>query len=87
MGSRSVEITVVSMLSNNAQIWSQGPVDVLPKTGEKMVLNKGIYMDKGAKFTDRVRAEIANDGFLCGHTEGKQVRKSHKDDHQLKRTR
>ena len=35
------DIAVVSMLSNNAQIWLQGPVDVLLKMGKKIVLNKG----------------------------------------------
>ena len=40
------DIAVVSMLSNNAQIWLQGPVDVLLKMGKKIVLSKGVYMDK-----------------------------------------
>ena len=34
------------MFSNNAQIWLQGSIDVLLKTGKKIVLNKGVYMDK-----------------------------------------
>ena len=40
------KIAVVSMLSNNAQYWLQGSIEVLLKTGKKIVLNKGIYMDK-----------------------------------------
>ena len=40
------EIAVVSMLSNNVQYWLPGSIEVLPKTGKKIVLNKGVYMDK-----------------------------------------
>ena len=40
------EIAVVSMLSDNVQYWLQGSVEVLLKTGKKIVLNKGVYMDK-----------------------------------------
>ena len=40
------EIAVVSMLSNNVQYWLQGPIKVLLKMGKKIVLNKGVYMDK-----------------------------------------
>ena len=40
------EIAVVSMHSNNAQYWLQGPIEVLSITGKKMVLNKAVYMDK-----------------------------------------
>ena len=39
-------IAVVSMLSNNVQYWLQGPIEVLLKTGKKIVLNKGVYTDK-----------------------------------------
>ena len=42
----SAEITVVSMFSNNVQYWLQGSIEVLLKTGKKIVLNKGVYMDK-----------------------------------------
>ena len=34
------------MLSNNVQYWLQGSIEVLLKTGKKIVLNKGVYMDK-----------------------------------------
>ena len=34
------------MHSNNAQYWLQGPIEVLSKTGEKIVLNKVVYTDK-----------------------------------------
>ena len=40
------EIPVVSMPSNNAQYWLQGPIEVLSVTGKKIVLNKAVYMDK-----------------------------------------
>ena len=39
-------VAVVSMLSNNAQYWSQETIEVLLKMGEKIVLNKGVYTDK-----------------------------------------
>ena len=42
----SAEITVVSMHSNNVQSWLQGPIEVLPKMGKKIVLNKEVYTDK-----------------------------------------
>ena len=40
------EITVVSMFSNNSQILFQKSMEVLLYTGKKIVLNKGIYMDR-----------------------------------------
>ena len=40
------EIEVVSMHSNNAQYWLQGPIEVLSVTGKKIVLNKVVYTDK-----------------------------------------
>ena len=40
------EIAVVNMLSNNAQIWLQKPINVLLKTGKETTQNKGMYMDK-----------------------------------------
>ena len=40
------DIAVVSMLSSNVQYWLQGPVEVLLKMGKKIVLNKGVYMDR-----------------------------------------
>ena len=40
------EIAVVSMHSNNVQYWLQGTIEVLSKTGEKIVLNKEVYMNK-----------------------------------------
>ena len=45
-GTCSTEIAVVSMFSNNAQIWLQRSIEVLLNTGKKIVLNKGVYMDK-----------------------------------------
>ena len=40
------EIAVVSMHSNNAQILLHRSIEVLLKTDKKIVLNKGLYMDK-----------------------------------------
>ena len=40
------EIAVVSMLSDNVQYWLQGSIEVLLKTGKKIVFNKGVYTDK-----------------------------------------
>ena len=40
------EITVISMLSDKVQYWLQGSIEVLLKTGKKIVLNKGVYTDK-----------------------------------------
>ena len=40
------EIAVVSMLSNNVEYWLQGSIEVLLKTDKKIVLNKGVYMDR-----------------------------------------
>ena len=34
------------MLSNNVQYWLQGSIEVLLKTGKKIVLNEGAYMDR-----------------------------------------
>ena len=45
-GPRIAEVAVVSMLSNNAQIWLQRSIEVLLNTGTKLVLNKGVYTDK-----------------------------------------
>ena len=45
-GPHSMEITVVSMLSDNVQYWLQGTIEVLLKTGKKIVLNKAVYTDK-----------------------------------------
>ena len=40
------KIAVVSMFSNNVQYWLQGTIEVLLKTGKKIVLNKAVYTDK-----------------------------------------
>ena len=44
--SKGKDIAVVSMLSNNVQYWLQGSIEVLLKTGKKIVLNKGVYMNR-----------------------------------------
>ena len=43
---RGKEVAVVSMLSDNVQYWLQGTIEVLLKTGKKIVLNKVVYTDK-----------------------------------------
>ena len=40
------EIAVVSMFSNNSQIFLLKSMEVLLYTGKKIVLNKGVYTDK-----------------------------------------
>ena len=40
------EIAVVSMFSNNSQNLFQKSMEVLLYTGKKIVLNKGVYMDR-----------------------------------------
>ena len=40
------KIAVISLFSNNVQYWLQRPIEVLLKTGKKIVLNKGVYTDK-----------------------------------------
>ena len=40
------DIAVISMFSNNAQIWLQRSIEVLLKMGKKIVLNEGVYTDK-----------------------------------------
>ena len=50
------KIAVVSMLSNNVQHWLQGSIEVLLKTGKKIVLNKGVYMDR--EQTSLIRTEL-----------------------------
>ena len=45
-GKARKEITVVSMHSNNAQILLHRSIEALLKMDKKIVLNKGVYMDK-----------------------------------------
>ena len=45
-GEARKKIAVVSMFSNTVQYWLQGSIEVLLKTGKKIVLNKGVYTDK-----------------------------------------
>ena len=46
-GEAKKEITVVSMLNNNAQYWLQESIETLSKkTGKKIMLKKGEYTDK-----------------------------------------
>ena len=46
LGPRTVEIAVVSMISNDVLYWLKGPIEVLLETGKKIVLNKEVYTDK-----------------------------------------
>ena len=43
---RGKEIAVVSMHISNSQILLHRSIEVLSVTGKKIVLNKGVYMDK-----------------------------------------
>ena len=45
-GKARKEIAVVSMHSSNSQILLGRSIEVLLKTGKKIVLNKGVYIDK-----------------------------------------
>ena len=45
-GGARKEIAVVSMHSNNSQILLHRSIEVLLKTGKKIVLNQGVYTDK-----------------------------------------
>ena len=45
-GEARKEIAVVSMFSNNVQYWLQGSIEVLLRSGKKIVLNKGAYTDR-----------------------------------------
>ena len=45
-GKAKKEIVVVSMFSNNSQILLQKSMEVLFTWAKKIVLNKGVYMDK-----------------------------------------
>ena len=45
-GEAKKEIAVVSMFSNNSQILLHKSMEVLLYTGKKILLNKGVYMDK-----------------------------------------
>ena len=45
-GEARKEIVVVSMHSNNSQILLRRSIEVLLNTDKKIVLNKGVYMDK-----------------------------------------
>ena len=40
------EVAVVSIHSNNAQYWLQGPIEVLSRMVKKNVMNKVVYTDK-----------------------------------------
>ena len=46
-GEARKEITVASMHGNNAQILLHRSIEVLLKTDKIIVLNEGVYMDKG----------------------------------------
>ena len=57
------EVAVVSMLSDNVQYWLQGSIEVLLKTGKKIVLNKGVYMDKELNSLIETEMRGTNDRF------------------------
>ena len=55
------EIAVVSMHISNSQILLHRSIEVLLKTGKKVVLNKGVYTDK--ELNSLIGMEITNAGF------------------------
>ena len=55
-GEAKKEITVISMHSNNSQYLLQGPIEVWSITGEKILLNKVVYMDK--ELNSLIEAEL-----------------------------
>ena len=46
LGLRMVEITVISIISNNVLYWLKRPIEVLLEMGKKIVLNKEVYTDR-----------------------------------------
>ena len=77
------EIAVVGMLSDNVQYWLQGSIEVLLKTGKKIVLNKGVYMDK--ELNSLIGMELRMQ-MIDSHNDVLTTNKLEKDDHQLERT-
>ena len=51
------------MLSNNVQYGLQGSIEVLLKKGKKIVLNKGVYMDRELNSLIGTEVKFANAGF------------------------
>ena len=45
-GTHSMDIAVLSMLSDNVHYWFQGHLKVQLKSGKEIMLNKGVYIDK-----------------------------------------
>ena len=50
------DTAVISMLSDKVQYWLQGSIEVMLKTGKKIVLNKGVYTDK--ELNSLIRMEL-----------------------------
>ena len=69
------------MLSNIVQYWLQGSIEVLLKLGKKIVLNKGLYMDKELNSLIGKKIRVQNDRFLRRHFKDQQVGESHEDGH------
>ena len=70
------EIAVVSMLSNNVQYWLQGSIEVLLKTGKKIVLNKGVNTDR--ELTSLIGMELKSQ-MLDSHNDVSKTNKLEKD--------
>ena len=75
------EVAVVIMLNENVQYWLQGPIEVLLKTGKKIVLNKAVYTDK--ELNSLIGLELKSQMF-SSHND---VLRTNTLDHQLGRTR
>ena len=61
---QGAESAVVIMLSNNVQYWLRGSIEVLLKTGKKIVLNKGVYMDREL---NSVKGLESKSQMICSH--------------------
>ena len=51
------KLQFVSIHSNNAQYWLQGPIEVLSRTGKKIVLNKVVYTELNAIIGQELKSQ------------------------------
>ena len=80
------DIAVVSMFSDNVQYWLQGSIEVLLKTGKKIMLNKGVYTDKEPNTLIGTEMRVQMIDSLEDVLRTNKLEK-HEDGHQLERTR
>ena len=76
-GTCSAEVTVVSMFTNNVQYWLKGHLKVQLKSGEEIMLNKAVYMDK--ELNELIGLELKSQ--MIDSLEDVLCRKSHEDGH------